>query len=81
MIRLVVKSYINTQCTAVPTCQLLVGGTGPVWESVLEGVDLAVCGAGVAVGAQGDNGVAAIEEDTDMPEDSGDTPGELLVTT
>ena len=65
----------------VCTCRLLVGGTGPVRESVLEGADLAVRGAGVAVGARGDDGVAAAEEDADVPEDSGDTPGELLVIT
>ena len=64
---------------AVPTCWLLVvGGTGPVRESVLEGADLAVRGAGVAVGARGHDGVAAAVQDTKMPEDSCQTPSEVV---
>ena len=59
--------------TSVPTCRLLVGGAGPIRESVLEGADLAVRGAGVAVGARGDDGVAAAVQDTEMPEDRGQT--------
>ena len=60
---------------------MLVGGAGPVKESGVEGADLAVRGAGVAVGARGDDGVAAAVQDADVPGDRGDTTGELLAVT
>ena len=46
--------------TAVPTCRVLVGGAGPVGKSVLEGADLAVRGAGLAVGKLVDDVVALV---------------------
>ena len=61
--------------TDVPTCSA-VGGTRFIRESVLEGADLAVRGAGVAVGARGDDGVAAAVQDTELPEYNGQTYGE-----
>ena len=54
----------------MPTCRLLVGDVSPFRESVLEGAALAVRGAGAAVGARGDHGVAVTVEDTEMPEDN-----------
>ena len=40
-----------------------------------------VCWAGVAVGARGDDGVAGAVQDTEVPEDKGDTPDDLLAIT
>ena len=59
MVKLILDSRFDT---AVPTCRVLLGGTGPVGKSVLEGADLAVHGAGLQVlggaGAPGGTGDA-----------------------
>ena len=57
MVKLILDSRFDT---AVPTCRVLLGGTGPVGKSVLEGADMAVHGAGLQVlggaGAPGPGG-------------------------